>query len=140
MEEATKPANRFAQKKFIVPILAVLLMASVAAAVVMYQKTSVDVTVNEALSQTALSASVTGFPGETHVVNFTVDNDAGVDLNTLVSWVEDLNDNGVTYTTDMNKTVVMTADSSNTVSVEFTFDEDTTIGTFNGTVIFERTA
>ena len=141
MEFVNKVANQVKAHKKVLTIPAILLFAMgavLAANLVFFQHTSVDVHVSEALNQSVLSTSVASFPGETQVENYTITNDANVPLNVELSFQEDQNVNNVSYSTDLPKTVLMQP-GSNTVSAVFTIANDSVVGDFNGTISFART-
>lgn len=118
--------------------LGVIMMLGLGIAAVNFFTSSVDVTINEALSSTSTPVSVSGFPGEVVTATFTVDNAASVPLDVDLAWAEVTNVNGVTYSHDMPKTVTMVP-GSNTVTVSYTIDTGSPVGTFDGTVSFTRT-
>lgn len=117
----------------------VVLLTALVAAAVLYASIPTSVSVSEALSTTTLSVSLSGFPGETLTKNIDVNNVGSVALNTRVSFAEDSNVNGVTYTTNMPETVLL-APGANTVTVTYTILNDSPVGDFNGTIQLDRTA
>ena len=126
------------KSKILAGSLAVFLFATIVAAVVLYHTLVVDVTVNEALSITTVSCSISILPGETKTCTFDVENIADVDLDTEFTWIEDTNNNGVIYETDAPKIETIPANDVLTVSISFFAATDTPIGEFNGTILSER--
>jgi hypothetical protein len=117
--------------------IALASMLVIVSAVVLYHMMSVDITVNEALSTTTMSISLSGFAGETVTKTITINNQANVPLDTTLSWAEDTNANGVVYTPDMPKVVTLSS-GDNDVDVSFMIDPSSPVGAFNGTISLTR--
>ena len=120
-----------------------LFALALVSAVVHYQTINVDITVDEALSALPVVISVTGaYPGETITEDITITNTADVSLYTTLTWTEVTNVAGVTYTTNQALDGVQTiAPNGDTIlTISFTIEEDSEIGTFDGTVVLDRVA
>lgn len=131
--------EKLKQKKVVIPLMALMLIGFVVAGAVYYHSISVTATVGEALSSADVAIDFSGYPGETIVKTFNVNNAANVPLDTRVSWTETENLNGVTYSNDMTKVVTL-APGVNTIGVQFVYNEDSTIGNVLGTITLERIA
>jgi outer membrane lipoprotein-sorting protein len=126
-------------KKLLALGLPVLLTALVVA--VMLSSVNVTIQVDEALSTTTTDLTLSpAYAGETITQTIPVENKANVPLNVELSWTETENLNGVTYTTDMSKTVEIPALSTADVEVSFTFATDTELGEVTGQIVLERVA
>lgn len=123
-------------KKIAVP-MAVALLATLVAAAVLYNTSTVDVTINEALSTVNTSLAFSGFPNETISRNIVVHNAGSNPLNSRFTWSQDQNVNGVVYTTNlpMNQSMLP---GDNNVTVSFTIAPDSPVGSYNGTVSLNR--
>jgi len=133
----------YKSKAFIIPLMVLALAGFITAAAIYFQTIPVDITVDEALSAVPLTVSVASiFPGETHTETITVQNDASVPLYTTMDWAEDQNPDGVTYAIDGGLTAgtITLAPGVNNVDVSWTIDEDSPIGTYNGTITLSRVA
>lgn len=135
------------KKKFLViPLIAIMGIALAYAASIYISSTHTDVTVNEALTTTPASFTFALMPGETYADNFTITNAANVPLKADINWVEstntptNLSDVNLTYSTNMPQTSVVLAPGPNVISLNWTVDTDSTIGTFDGDVIVTRVA
>jgi hypothetical protein len=117
----------------------VLACLAMVIAAVYYSSIPVTIQVNEALSTTTTSCAIGGMPSETHYCYFNVTNDAVNPLYTRLSWTEDVNDDGVTYTNDMPKEINLST-GLNELSVSYKIADDSAIGLFNGTITLERIA
>lgn len=127
-------------KKFIVPIvLGVMFIAGVLAVGIWYANINVTATVSEALSTTTTDVSVSGVSGEIVTKTFNITNAANRALNTELTWAEVTKTGGVIYTTDMPKTVALVP-GLNTISVVFTYNTTSPLGTVAGTVTLTRVA
>lgn len=138
MEENQQQIKFYKRKIFVIPAVAVMLMA-VAYAAVLYGQTNIDVTVSEALSSQNASLGISSFPGETQVRTIAIENDASVPLPTRINWTQDANPSGVAYATNMPIQLALEP-GTNYVNLTFAFTNDTAIGTFNGTVSYDRIA
>lgn len=135
MENEIKPSF-YRRKAVVVPAVLLLSMVLVAAAVV-FSTSNGSITITEALNQTEASFAVSGFPGEVVERNFSITNDANVPLPILVSWAQDVNLNGVNYTTNMPKQQNLSS-GANTVTLRWTIESGSPVGSFNGTTAFTR--
>lgn len=118
-------------------IIGTILLISFVYAMVLYSSIPADITVNEALSTTTLSVSLSGFPGEGLTRTIDIHNAGSVRLSTNLSWVEDTNTNGVQYTTDMPKLQQINP-GNNSIVVTWNLTSGTPVGTFNGTISLTR--
>ena len=145
MEETIQTEKKafYKKKLFLIPMFGILLMGMVFAASIIYETINVDITVDEALSvSSAMPISIAGtYAGETVTSNITIQNDADVPLYTTLAWAEGTNVNLVTYTEGGALSGIQTlAPGANTLTVSWTIDEDSTTGTFDGTITLSRVA
>ena len=129
----------FKSKMFIVPMVAIMLLGFVAAAI-MFATIETTATISEALSTATVTMSFSGVPGDIITKTFDVENAANQALTMDVDWAEDSNLGGVIYTTDMVPTKTVTiAPGANTVTVQFEYDGASPLGDVNGTITLTRT-
>jgi len=133
----TKPFYK--RKALVIPLVALMSIGLIFALVPYFHQTQVDLTVNEARSSADLPASFSFVSGETQDLNRTIHNAANVDLCAELSWSE-VNNTGVTYTTNLPKTVTLLASSETIVTVSFTADQTTEIGSVSGNIQYSKIA
>ena len=136
-EQITQQKVPFYKRKIYVIPLALFALISIVSAVVFIASIHVNVSVNEALSTTTTSLSISGFPGETIESIIDIHNEASVPLNIELSCTETSNVNGVTYTTDMPKILIL-APGDNNVSVSHVIASNSSIGSFEGDISITR--
>lgn len=117
----------------------IVLMTAIVLAAVFYHSVPVSITVSEALSSTTISIGTSGFPGESIEQNISVNNAANVALNTSLTWLQDANANGVTYTTNL-PLIQTLSPGLNIISVDYAINSDSPAGNFNGTITLQRVA
>lgn len=123
--------------------LAVMLFAVAmvcAATVAYFHSVSTTVVVTEARSSADLPVTIEAYSGETTTRDITIKNEANVPLCSILSYVEDSNVDGVTYTSNLDGGLKVTtnAGETNTYTAAFTADETTLPGTVEVTVNYEK--
>jgi len=126
----------YKRKIFIIPtvLLASLIIVT---ALVVVSTISVDVTVNEALTTTTVTASVSGEAGETIVQPIDIENIANVPLEVTVTFIEINNSDLVDYVTNMPLTTTLNP-GDNIVDVSWTINPSSPVGIFTGEIEITR--
>ena len=124
------------KKKIGIGVLAVMMIGMAFALGVYIANVNVTVQVDEALSTTTTTCSITGYAGETKTCTIAVNNLANVPLDVALGWTEGTN-TGVSYTTDMPKTIEVASGASEIV-VSFNIDGASADGAFDGAVSLTR--
>lgn len=125
-------------KKIVIPMVAIMALALVAAAVFISQ-THVDVTVNEAINETVIiSATPTAYPGEIAQVTLTIENLASVDENLVISSTETDNDDGVDYTDLGPVNLTVTPGTDDYTLDLWSIDSGSPVGTFGANLTITR--
>lgn len=122
-------------------VAAVLMIGMVLASVVAYyHSVSTSMVVTEARSSADLPVTLEAKSGETVTRDITIKNDANVPLCSVLSYVEDSNENGVVYTSNLDGGMKVTtnAGETNTYTASFSADETTVEGTVDVTINYEK--
>jgi len=138
MENTIENTTPFYKRKvLVIPVVAVMMIALVAAAVV-FATSHATITVSEALSTVAISVAASGYAGDTISIPITIHNDGSSDLPITLDWTQTLNGLGVDYTYTGPLTADIAADADTVITLTWLVATGSPNGVFEGDITLTR--
>jgi len=138
MENTIENTTPFYKRKvLVIPVVAVMMIALVAAAVV-FATSHATVTVSEALSTVNLAVTPSGYAGETISQDITIKSLSSGDIPITIGWAPGNNTNSVIYTYTGPSTADIIANNDTVITLTWDIDSGSPNGDFDGIITLTR--